>query len=427
MTVRILAIETSCDETAAAVIDDGRTIRSNIVASQIDLHQKYGGVFPEMASRAHIEAIAPTIDAAMKAAQADWESLTAVAVTKGPGLPGSLVVGVNAAKGICLARDLPLVGVNHLEGHIYAHWLETPDAGGPPSDRTDAGQQQPVPEPLPSTLATHGTQSALAHGVAHTQAPDQPSGQNRSGRPAWLAALREAPRETSLETSLEGLLEAPFPLLVLIVSGGHTELVLMHGHGQYQLLGHTVDDAVGEAFDKVARLLGLGYPGGPAIQKAAVRGNPQRFKFSKPRVSLGAKTVRAVSDAYMFSFSGAKTHAMHLVRDNGGSVDGNRTPYTPVADIAASFQASVTDWLVSTAARAAAAFKTKAVLVGGGVSANALLRHKMQAEFGAAVLFPPLALCTDNAAMIGAAGHYAFVRGVRDDLKMDVAPDLKLG
>ncbi len=368
MPVRILAIETSCDETAAAIIDDGRFIRSNVIASQIDLHQKYGGVFPEMASRAHIEAIAPTIDTAMKDASADWESLSAVAVTKGPGLPGSLVVGVNAAKGICLARDLPLVGVNHLEGHIYSHWLEM---------TTDD----------PSTGS--GRSSSVVHRLSS--------------------------------------IGSPFPLLVLIVSGGHTELVLMRDHGQYQLLGHTVDDAVGEAFDKVARLLGLGYPGGPAIQKAAQSGNPARFKFSKPRVSLGAKTVRTTSDEYMFSFSGAKTNALYLVRDNGGSTDGKLTTYTPVADIAASFQDAVTDWLVDKAARAAEAFRCKAVLVGGGVSANKMLREKMQAKFGVVVSFPPMALCTDNAAMIGAAAHYAFVRGLRDDLTLDVMPDLKLG
>lgn len=361
MATRILAIETSCDETAAAVIDDGRFIRSNIVASQTDLHQRYGGVFPEMASRAHIEAIAGVIDAAMSEAQAPWDSLSAVAVTKGPGLPGSLVVGVNAAKGICLARDLPLIGVNHLEGHIYSHWLETGD---------DVGA------------------TSFIHRLLHSA--------------------------------------EPFPLLALIVSGGHTELVLMRGHGHYQLLGHTVDDAVGEAFDKVARLLNLGYPGGPAIQKAAQSGDPQRFKFSRPRVSLGAKTVRATSEEYMFSFSGAKTHALHLVQDYLNE-EGKLTARAPVSDIAASFQDAVTDWLVEKTVRAAERFGVKAVLVGGGVSANKLLREKMSARFGATVSFPPLTLCTDNAAMIGAAGYYAFARGVRDDLSMDVAPDLKLG
>ena len=354
--MRVLAIETSCDETAAAVIDDGRFIRSNVVASQMDLHRRYGGVFPELASRAHVEAIAPVIESAMAEAGAGWASLDAVAVTKGPGLPGSLVVGVNAAKGICLARDLPLVGVNHLEGHIYAHWLDSEDS-----------------------------------------------------------AVRQALHNGD-----------PFPLLALIVSGGHTELVLMRDHGRYQLLGHTVDDAAGEAFDKVARLLGLGYPGGPAIQRAAEFGDPQRFKFSRPRIALSLKTARADSDAYLFSFSGAKTHALRLVQEHGGA-DGSGLTRKLASDIAASFQEAVTDWLVEKTVRAAEAFNAKLVLVGGGVSANKRLREKLRTQFGARASFPPLALCTDNAAMIGAAGSYAFLRGVRDDLTMDVVPDLKLG
>ncbi|MDW8396373.1 MAG: tRNA (adenosine(37)-N6)-threonylcarbamoyltransferase complex transferase subunit TsaD [Anaerolineae bacterium] len=362
MPVRILAIETSCDETAAAVVDDGRVIRSNVVSSQIDLHRQYGGVFPELASRAHVEAIVPVVQQAMAQADATWETLSAVAVTRGPGLPGALVVGVNTAKGICLASGLPLIGVNHLEGHIYAHWLEL-------------------------------------------------NGEPANGNPTVFKLLHS---------------EDPFPLLALIVSGGHTELVLMRGHGEYELLGHTVDDAAGEAFDKVARLLGLGYPGGPAIQQAALGGNPRRFKFSRPRVSLSAKTARADREDYLFSFSGAKTHALQLVRDNSGSPDGSLSPYTPVKDIAASFQEAVTEWLLEKTARAADAYQVQAVLVGGGVSANRLLREKMRARFGSRVAFPPLSLCTDNAAMIAAAAYYAYRRGVRHDLTMDVQPDLKL-
>jgi N6-L-threonylcarbamoyladenine synthase len=351
MTIRILAIETSCDETAAAVVDDGRLIRSNVIASQIELHRKYGGVFPEMASRAHIEAIAPVIRQAMSEAGAAWESLSAVAVTRGPGLPGSLVVGVNAAKGICIARDLPLVGVNHLEGHLYAHWLQA-EAGSRPS------------------------------------AVDSPAG------------------------------EPPFPVLGLIVSGGHTELVLARDHGQYELIGHTVDDAAGEAFDKVARMLGLGYPGGPAVEQAARNGNPRRFKFSRPRMDA----------PWNFSFSGVKTAAFYLLRDFGGAVDGVPNPRVPVNDIAACFQESVVDWLAEKTARAAQQFGAQAILVGGGVSANGALRERLAAAAGARpVHFPPLSLCTDNAAMIGAAAYFAFRRGARDGLEMDVAPDLKIG
>ncbi len=347
--VRILAIESSCDETAAAIIDDGHIIRSNIIASQIKLHQQYGGVFPEMASRAHVEAIAPVIQRAMIEAGATWDTISAVAVTKGPGLPGSLVVGVNAAKGICLARDLPLVGVNHLEGHIYSHWLN------------------------------------------------------------------DAP--------ITRLGERPFPLLALIVSGGHTELVLVRDYGVYELIGHTVDDAAGEAFDKVARMLGLPYPGGPAIERTAKNGNAHRFKFSRPRLDKPLN----------FSFSGAKTAVLYVIRDFGGNVDGKLSARVPVADIAASFQESVADWLAEKTVRAAEQYDVKGIVVGGGVSANRALRERLSALAGVhsprpyTVLFPPLQFCTDNAAMIGAAGHFAYLRGMRDELDMDVLPDLKIG
>ncbi|MCS7088665.1 MAG: tRNA (adenosine(37)-N6)-threonylcarbamoyltransferase complex transferase subunit TsaD [Thermoflexales bacterium] len=363
--MRILAIETSCDETAAAVVDDGHVVRSNVVASQAELHRQYGGVFPELASRAHVEAIAPVVQKAMDDARATWDSLSAIAVTRGPGLPGSLVVGVNMAKGISLATGLPLIGINHLEGHIYAHWLSL------------------------------------------------------NGRPA-----NDNPMVYQLLHS-EGDL-SPFPLVALIVSGGHTELVLMHAHGHYELLGHTVDDAAGEAFDKVARLLGLGYPGGPAIQRAAQGGNPHRFKFSRPRISLNARTVRTAQEEFLFSFSGIKTQVLRLVQAFGMSKDGKLSPQTPVSDIAASFQNAVTDWLVEKTARAAERYGARLVLVGGGVSANQMLRQKMRAQFGSMVAFPPLWLCTDNAAMIGAAAYYALRRGLHHDLTLDVAPDLKL-
>jgi N6-L-threonylcarbamoyladenine synthase len=358
----LLAIETSCDETAAAVITDGRRILSNVVISQIDLHQRYGGVFPEMASRAHVEVIGMVIRDAMVQADKSWRDLDGVAVTRGPGLPGSLVVGVNAAKGIALARNLPLIGVNHLEGHIYSHWLESTGA----------------PEPLVYRL--------------------------------------------------ESAFGSPFPLLVLIVSGGPTELVLMRDHGDYQLIGHTVDDAIGEAFDKVARMMSLGYPGGPAIEKAAQSGNPLRYRLSRPKVSVSAKTARsgaALSEEFLLSFSGAKTAMLNLVQQH--SINGQQSPNMPVADMAAGFQDSVTDWLVEKAHRASQEFGARAVLVGGGVSANQALRDKMKHRFGVSVSFPHRALSTDNAAMIGAAAHFAFVRGVRHDLSLDIEPELKLG
>ncbi|RMF30034.1 MAG: tRNA (adenosine(37)-N6)-threonylcarbamoyltransferase complex transferase subunit TsaD, partial [Chloroflexi bacterium] len=242
--MRILAIETSCDETAAAVIEDGRRILSNVVASQIDLHARYGGVFPEMASRAHIEAIVPVIQEALAKAHVGWRDLHAVAVTRGPGLAGSLLVGVNAAKGIALGRDLPLLGINHLEGHIYAHWLETESEGAADPDALE------------------------------------------------------------------------FPLLCLIVSGGHTELVLMQDHGRYRRLGGTRDDAAGEAFDKVGRLLGLPYPGGPAIERVARKGDPARLRF--PRAWL--------EGSWDFSFSGLKTAVLRVVKGYGEAGPDGRPP-----------------------------------------------------------------------------------------------------
>jgi N6-L-threonylcarbamoyladenine synthase len=343
---RILAIETSCDETAAAVIQDGRHIVSNVVASQIDLHAQYGGVFPEIASRAHIEAIVPVIDKAMKTAYIGWHDLDAVAVTYGPGLAGSLLVGVNTAKGIALGRRLPLIGVNHIEGHIYAHWLETETAGA--------------------------------------ASPD----------------------------------DLTFPLLVLIVSGGHTELVLMRGHRQYQRLGATMDDAAGEAFDKVGRLLGLPYPGGPAIEEAARRGDRTRFSF--PRAWL--------EDSYNFSFSGLKTAVLRVVQKYGDPQTDNHTVRgLPVAHLAAAFQAAAVEVLAEKTIRAAADYEATAILLSGGVSANQALRTTVTAQVGSIpVYYPPIALCTDNAAMIGAAAHQSFLAGHFDGWDLDVVPGLKL-
>ncbi len=344
--MRILAIETSCDETAAAVIEDGRRILSNVVASQIDLHARYGGVFPEMASRAHIEAIVPVIREALVKAHVGWRDLHAVAVTRGPGLAGSLLVGVNAAKGIALGRDLPLLGINHLEGHIYAHWLETESGGAADPDALE------------------------------------------------------------------------FPLLCLIVSGGHTELVLMQDHGRYQRLGGTRDDAAGEAFDKVGRLLGLPYPGGPAIERVAQKGDPARLRF--PRAWL--------EGSWDFSFSGLKTAVLRVVRGYGEAGPDGRPPrQAPIPHLAAAFQEAVVDVLAEKTVQAAAAYQAKAILLAGGVSANRRLREEVKSRAGdIPVYYPPIFLCTDNAAMIGAAAYYRFQAGQRDGWEMDVVPNLRL-
>ncbi len=348
----ILGIETSCDETAAAVVADGRRVLSNVVASQIALHRKYGGVFPEMAARQHILTILPVINEALVTAGIGWESLAAVAVTYGPGLVGSLLVGVNVAKGIAWMRGLPLIGVNHLEGHVYSNWLE---AEGNRPDKT-------------------------------------------------------------------------FPVLVLIVSGGHTELVVMRDHGCYERLGGTIDDAAGEAFDKVARVLGLGYPGGPAIQQAATGGDPAAFAF--PRAWL--------PDTYDFSFSGLKTAVLRAVQqvERDGPTTGRKlipgSPLPPevVADLAASFQQAVVDVLVGKTLRAAADVGATEICVCGGVAANRVLRETLRRESPLPVSVPPLSLCTDNAAMIAAAGYfrgYCSPTGpVGDTLDLDVVAHLPL-
>lgn len=360
--ITILGIETSCDETAAAVVEDGRTLRSNVVASQIDLHRRYGGVFPEMASRQHVLAITPVIREAMERAGKDWADLDAIAVTEGPGLAGSLLVGLNAAKGIAMARDIPLVGVNHLESHIYANWIPTDDAAGP---------------------------------EGHAFVPP------------------------------------PLPLVCLVVSGGHTDLILMRDHHAYTLLGRTIDDAAGEAFDKVARLLGLEYPGGPSIQRAAEGGDPTAFDLPRS-LDVGP---------FDFSFSGLKTAVLRLVQElrrargeevaergeklAEATLEGDASDL-PIADLAASFQAAVVDALVTKTVQAVERYRAVQVLVAGGVAANALLRAEMRRRVPAPVRFPPIRYCTDNAAMVAMAGYYLYVAGKRSDLSLDVAPSLRL-
>jgi N6-L-threonylcarbamoyladenine synthase len=325
--MKILGIETSCDETAAAVVEDGVRILSNQIASQVEIHARYGGVVPEVASRQHILAIIPIIEQAMAEAKAAWSDINGIAATIGPGLAGSLLVGVNVAKAIALAHSLPITGVNHLEGHIYANWL-----------------------------ADHSID---------------------------------------------------FPLVCLIVSGGHSDLVLMKGHGDYVLLGRTRDDASGEAFDKAARILGLGYPGGPAIEKAARKGTAS--------IQLPRAWLKGTND---FSFSGIKTALLRLVED--GKISSQ-------ADAAASFQEAVIDVLVTKTVAVAKELRVNQILLAGGVASNELLRQWLVKNSPLPVLIPPLVLCTDNAAMIAACGYYRLKAGRIDSLDLDVIPSLKLG
>lgn len=330
---RILAIETSCDETACAVLENGRVLLSSTVASQMDIHARYGGVFPEVASRQHVLSIIPVVEQTLVQSNLTMKDMDAIAVTRGPGLAGSLIVGMNMAKGIALGTNLPIIGVNHLEGHIYSSWIY------------NSGENIP-PEPQ-------------------------------------------------------------FPLLALLVSGGHTELNLMTDHLTYKRLGSTRDDAAGEAFDKVARLLELSYPGGPSIQRAAENGDPNRFHF--PRAKLDSP--------YEFSFSGLKTAVLYEVNDLKKS-----QTTLPVADLAASFQAAVVDVLFNKTIQAARDFNAKEILVAGGVSANRALRQAFQSQNEFKVHIPAFSLCTDNAAMIAAAGYYRYALGHLSELDMDVQP-----
>ena len=329
---RVLGIETSCDETAASVVEDGTTIVSSVVSSQIDLHARYGGVVPELASRAHVELLTPVLaDALDRAGSAPTgRGIDGIAVTHGPGLVGSLLVGVAEAKVLSMVWGVPLIGVNHLEAHLFASLLEQPDLG-------------------------------------------------------W-------------------------PLVVLLVSGGHTMLIEVTAPGEYRLMGGTIDDAAGEAFDKVARFIGLGYPGGPAIDAISGDGDPAAYAF--PRSLPG--------DAYDFSFSGLKTSVVNRVR---------KEPDASTADVAASFQEAVVDVLVTRARAAAADVGARALCLAGGVAANSLLRTRIEracAEDGIGAFLPSRALCTDNAAMVAAAGHWRLVHGDRSPLTLGADPNLRL-
>lgn len=360
--MNILGIETSCDETAAAVVADGRRVRSNVIASQIALHQAHGGVVPELAARGHVTAIVPVIDNALAEAGVAKTDLDVIAVTAGPGLAGALLVGMNVAKALAYSWRLPLVPVHHLEAHLYATWLTLPD-------------QSPA-----------------------------------------------APPE--------------LPALCLLVSGGHTELILIEDHGHYRHLGRTLDDAAGEAFDKGGRLLGLGYPGGPVIQRDAANGDPAAFDL--PRAWLG--------DSDDFSFSGLKTALLRLVEPyrlpspiredpQAGPFAEHRPPVyrddLPRADLAASFQEAVVEVLAVKTARVARREGVGSVLLAGGVAANRSLRERLSQEIagaapGAQLHVPAFELCTDNAAMIAGAAYYALRRGDQAGWEADISPRLAL-
>lgn len=333
--IKILAIETSCDETAAAVIEDGRVVKSNVVSTQIELHTQYGGVVPEIASRMHIEQVNQVIREALDQAGTNLDEIDAIGVTYGPGLVGALLVGVVAAKGLAFAKDKPLVPVHHIEGHIAANYIAHPE------------------------------------------------------------------------------LEPPF--LCLVVSGGHTHLVHVKDYHEYEIIGKTRDDAAGEAYDKVARAIGLAYPGGPKIDKLSIEGNANAIAFPKAMLD----------DGYDFSFSGVKSAVLNYV--NSCKM---KNEEIPVADVAASFQKSVVEVLVTKTMTLAKEKKIKTIALAGGVAANQGLRSAMEeacTKQGIKLYYPSLGLCTDNAAMIGAAAYYEYVAGYRGDMKLNAIPNLPLG
>lgn len=331
---RILAIESSCDETAAAIVENGTNLLASVVASQIEIHERFGGVFPEVASRQHVLSILPVIRKCLENAHMSLKDMDAIAVTSGPGLAGSLVVGLNTAKGLAIGAGKPLIGVNHLEGHVYSAWI---------------GKDENIKD--------------------------------------------------------------EFPILILLVSGGHTELVLMREHLQFEPIGRTKDDAVGEAFDKTARLIGLGYPGGPKLEELALTGDENAFKFP----------IAKMEEEFDFSFSGLKTAVLRVVKEYEKS---NTT--LPNADIASSFQKVVIDALFEKTILAAKRFQVRRIIVAGGVSANKALRQKFNTYMDIPITFPPLELCTDNAAMIGAAAHFRFLSGGFTAMEVDVQPNWEL-
>jgi N6-L-threonylcarbamoyladenine synthase len=354
--MRVLGIETSCDETAAGIVVDGRRVEANVISSQVDVHTLYGGVVPEVASRLHMERIVPVVRLALERAGAEWRTIDGVAVTNGPGLAGALIVGVNFARGVAASLDVPLIGVNHLAGHIYAGWLI-----------------QGIPDPA---------------------------------------------------------IEPGFPLLCLLVSGGHTDLAVMEGHGKFRLIGRTRDDAAGEAFDKGARILGLGYPGGPVIERTAQDAHEGE---AMPRAWL--------KDSNDFSFSGVKTALLRRASEAGvypsgaasraglaGSVPGEPSPgmESVVAALARGYQEAIVDVLVRKTVAAAEQCGVRGILLGGGVAANRSLREGLHAASPVPVIVPPPVLCTDNGAMIAACGTYLLQLGARSAWTLDVFPNMRL-
>lgn len=414
--VKILGIETSCDETAAAVVEDGKRLLSNVVASQVDIHAQYGGVVPEVAARSHVEVINPVVNQALSDAGLGWDDIDGIAVTYAPGLIGSLLVGTLAARTYALIKNKPLYPVHHVEAHVYANFL------------TEVGSSSSGIEDGIWNLedGTKLTESPLAGKSEETSAARVSAGAypTETRSEAVYEDFASEKARTSKPELILPKKQPAFPLLALIVSGGHTQLVLFRGHGDYELIGRTRDDAVGEAFDKVAKIIGLPYPGGPSIAKAAELGDPTKYPLPKARLA----------GSYDFSFSGLKTAVLRAVQREVG-VDitfpsfelAERLEERQRNDFAASFQHTAIETLVDTTERAFNDHSPASVVVAGGVAANQLLREQLSKRLPINIEYAPMSLCTDNAAMIATLGYYqAQAIKPSNPLDLEVSPSFSM-
>jgi len=404
--MKILGIESSCDETAASVVEDGRRLLSNVVHSQISIHQEYGGVVPEVAARSHLEVINPVIRRALQEAHCTWDDIDAIAVTYAPGLIGSLLVGTLAARTLAILQNKPLYPIHHVEAHVYANFIV--ESGGvnlSAHTETEAGE----------SLVTLSDETSAAR--------DSSGGGTTSDESRSEAVSKDNGDEKAKSLTLPSSQPA-FPMLALIVSGGHSQLVLFHNHGNYELLGQTQDDAVGEAFDKVAKILGLPYPGGPSIAEAATNGDPHTYSLP----------IAKLKGLYDFSFSGLKTAVLRAVQREVG-VETTFPSHglsellndTQRHNFAASFQYTAIKTLVDTAARAVEAYRPASVVIAGGVAANQELRRQLTEKLPFPIEYPPMELCTDNAAMIGCLGYYAsLILPPTDPHNLKVIPSLSM-
>jgi N6-L-threonylcarbamoyladenine synthase len=401
--VKILGIETSCDETAASVVEDGCRLLSNVVASSMDLHTAYGGVVPEIAARSHIEAITPVIEQALHEAHCTWSDIDGIAVTYGAGLGGSLLIGVLAARTLAIAKNKPLYACNHVIGHVYANFLTAAhSAAGYPvrgtgAEQSDAGEEQGRHE---------RSDVSPEEGLAPPQKTESRGGDA-------LAGYRFPSRQPT------------FPMLAIIVSGGHSQLALFHDHFEYTLLGQTQDDAIGEAFDKVAKILGLPYPGGPSVEKKALEGDANKYKLPKAKVT----------GKYDYSFSGIKTAVLRLAQAETGNDYTFPSTKLPAAlserqkaDIAAAFQRTAVETIVDKAITACEEFQPASVVIAGGVAASPELRRQLTERLPLPIEFPDLKLCTDNGAMIATLGCFMALhhRPQADPYSLDIAPNLSM-